>query len=444
MTINRNTSQNNAITANISDLVISDYSINDYCNNVTNGEWKNSWINYTNNIWWLEGVGILFIAVYGVLLNTIAIIFLVFTELASSFFNILLAWLAIFDNLFLLASTLYHVPHSFELDLIYSLWYTTVCAYILVPLMRILMCCLIYMTIVLSLDRYNAVSNPTNYRFNNYRLKKFSLCNPCRNVAKFVGTVVLIAIAFSIPSFFETTITERMAMDCDNMELEWDNVVNCSRSPIYTINESNFRKNKHFILWYVNIDNFLINFATPFVLLVYLNVQTYKRARLFIQRQTTYRRDHSSFTPSVRQRQGDVQQAMASFGIVMSFVLCHSIRVYLNVYEWMNINEHDTKIENAKDCVATSVKLFSNVPSVSHFLLQLNGSANFVIYFVYNKTFRDVVWSKFYSIIAPLRGTSRNVDEAAVTNSEGPLEENAIELNQLESGDGHNQNLNEE
>ena len=53
--------------------------------------------------WWFEGIGLVFVACYGVLLNSISISILRTKELQKSFFNLLLVWLSIFDTLYVLS-----------------------------------------------------------------------------------------------------------------------------------------------------------------------------------------------------------------------------------------------------------------------------------------------------------------------------------------------------
>ena len=52
--------------------------------------------------WWMEGAGSMMICLVGLLFNLTTIIVVLGSELAANFFNWILVFLAIFDNLFLL------------------------------------------------------------------------------------------------------------------------------------------------------------------------------------------------------------------------------------------------------------------------------------------------------------------------------------------------------
>ena len=59
-------------------------------------------ICYSEYSWWMDCFASLLIGFIGILLNATAVGVLLFTSLAESFFNYLLAFLALFDSLFLL------------------------------------------------------------------------------------------------------------------------------------------------------------------------------------------------------------------------------------------------------------------------------------------------------------------------------------------------------
>ena len=82
--------------------------------------------------------------------------------------------------------------------------------YCLYPLHNFVLCCSIYVTVALALERYRAVWRPVEYH------NKCKGVNPWRRVVlSYVMPVVIFSVLFNIPKFFESSIeyeTFEMAM----------------------------------------------------------------------------------------------------------------------------------------------------------------------------------------------------------------------------------------
>ena len=373
----------------------------DYCGNMTLDEVEEHFERMKMYSWWFEGFGLIFVASYGGLFNMVAISLLLFTELANSYFNILLAWLAIFDNLYLLTSTLYHIPHAFELEMWGHVWFQTIFIYLLNPIRSILMCCSMYVTILLSYDRYKAVSSPTiiyNYTIKIRQVRKFHLFRPFKSVARPIIVTILLATLFYLPKFFELELVE----DVDNYETnisnnidEFSNQDEKIKRITYLIKGTALRSNKHFILWYVNVANFLLTVAIPIVLLAYLNTRTYSMVRQFFKKRPFISSQKDPSKKTINPGLQDIQQAIVLLCIVILFVMCHGLRVILNVNELVKLNIKQSKnMELDNGCLKVNDTVWEVLPAVSHFMLQLNSSANFAIYFLFNRRFRNVFKSR--------------------------------------------------
>ena len=373
----------------------------DYCGNMTLDEVEEHFERMKMYSWWFEGFGLIFVASYGGLFNMVAISLLLFTELANSYFNILLAWLAIFDNLYLLTSTFYHIPHAFELEMWGHVWFQTIFIYLLNPIRSILMCCSMYVTILLSYDRYKAVSSPTiiyNYTIKIRQVRKFHLFRPVKSVARPIIVTILLATLFYLPKFFELELVE----DVDNYETnissnidEFSNQDEKTKRMTYLIKGTALRSNKHFILWYVNVANFLLTVAIPIVLLAYLNTRTYSMVRQFFKKRPFISSQKDPSKKTINPGLQDIQQAIVLLCIVILFVMCHGLRVILNVNELVKLNIKQSKnMELDNGCLKINDTVWEVLPAVSHFMLQLNSSANFAIYFLFNRRFRNVFKSR--------------------------------------------------
>ena len=108
----------------------------------------------------LDNQGKLIVCCCGLILNSITIFLFFNKELARVFFNRLLLCLAVIDNLYL-------TIRMFEPWQTSSFYHCFVFHFVLYPFGSIVMCCTIYMTILLSLERYNDIVKPLNSQVRN-------------------------------------------------------------------------------------------------------------------------------------------------------------------------------------------------------------------------------------------------------------------------------------
>ena len=361
------------------------------CSNITQ-LWNRHYELLDHLSWWFEGVGLVSVACYGILLNCVAIIILRTKKLAN-FFNSLLVWLSIFDALFLLFSMLYHIA-VFESDILSYYWTTTIFVYIISPFRSMVMLCSIYMTVALSYDRYTAVSNPTEYKISE-RMNASGLCGSISRMIKYVGGIIVFSIVYYLPKFFDLEIKERR-VNCEaetqQAKLTTLNISDCGTLTYYIIG-TDLRNNDKFVLWYVNIANFIVTVAIPLMSLIYLNLKIYAKVKVFIRRQPSSTAARQS--NAARERSKDIQQAYQLFGIVLLFVLCHLLRVSLNVEEFINMNKNTQSNNEVSNCKPPP-RMWSRaiLPPISHFLLQFNSSTNFFVYCFFNKIFRLILKEK--------------------------------------------------
>ena len=118
---------------------------------------------YYNFRWWLEFPGTITIGSIGIAFNSISILTFLSRRMPSNFFNQLLISLAIFDTIYLAN----RMAESIVTHLIMSHNSLEVYVYCLYPVRSVLMCCSIYLTIALAVERYNALNRPHVYRAHN-------------------------------------------------------------------------------------------------------------------------------------------------------------------------------------------------------------------------------------------------------------------------------------
>jgi hypothetical protein len=129
----------------------------------------------------------------------------------------------------------------------------------------------------------------------------------------------------------------------------------------------------------------------------------------------------------VTQRLQDIQQAIVLLCIVGVFVTCHGLRVLLNVNELIKFQQFMQLTEKKEDiCIDLNNKVWKILPSISHFLLQLNGSANFFVYCLFNRTFRNVLKKKIRFIISKWFCVMVHISNNNVQNNNSVVDDDTI------------------
>ena len=368
-----------------SSLIVEHHYNEAFCHDLSDWEWK----THYDFRWWLEGIGILLVGCFGIIFNIIAILVLLSKEMAGNRFNNLVICLAIVDNIFLLTSIFYHIGHAFGFRIENSYIHQRMFASIVYPWRGISMCCSTYITVILALDRYWAVSNPSKYK-----ASLRSQMHPVLTVLRVTLPIFILSVLFSVPKFFDLSVEEYIDVDTVNNT----NVTNSSA--LYFLAGTKLREDRNYVLWYVNVANSFITCFIPLTALTYLNGQLILKRKTFIQRQIERRQ--SSFHGSEYRRysvaslKSHKQQTVILHAIVIVFLLCHSLRIILNINEWVTMEDQI----KARKLGCPNFRFWSSLATpLSHLLLQVNSGANFFIYFVLNKTFLKVLKQKMANMI---------------------------------------------
>ena len=150
--------------------------------------------------WWLYVVVSLFIGFGGLIVNSVAILVMLKSELAACFFYWLLICLEFFDNCFLLCCIL----DVFRKYIGSSSLHNYIFAVFLFPFKSVVMLCSIYIAIALSIERYGALVKPISHQTaRTTNALKEHLMHHGKRLLKFVGSIILFSVCFYIPRFFE-------------------------------------------------------------------------------------------------------------------------------------------------------------------------------------------------------------------------------------------------
>ena len=362
--------------------------------------------------YWIQSVVSIVVCIFGTIVNIITILILSNVELKRLFFNKLLICLTVFDILYLINS----IYESLRLRNAYGYTGTDYCALqghvllILHPFRKIVMCCSIYMTLVLTCERYLAVAKPITHR------QRSIGSSEGKRTLKYVSPVILFSVLYCMPHFFSSTI-EKWYPDGtpQNKNISHTISINESNETISNVSSSSngetqtfhyclipteYRLSKYFILWYVNVANFVVTGAIPFISLAVLNCKIYQiiqksqkeSQQLMISRQMSTINGNTQHQKT--QKAEERRQAIVLFGIVIAFFLCHILRIVVNIEEIITYDDWVKTEERAEKAgqYCGGVQFWTMITTdYSFLLLQINASINFFIYCFFSKQFQKVL-----------------------------------------------------
>ena len=381
---------------------------------------QENWLWYASYAWWMEGFGSIWIGSLGILLNFTSISVLLGSVLGASFFNWLLVFLAFFDSLFLLNGILEAFRNHISGEPSYHHDYAFV--NFLYPFRSVVMGCSMYMTVILALERYNALTKPAAHFRNN---KQHSIGGIGNNnflghfqthwirIVKYVGPIIIFSTLFYAPKYMELYLAKNIKCNATT-----DENSDCSE---YVIALSDMRKSDGYVLWYLNVMNLIVTTIIPLISLMYLNFNVYLKYKHYIRRQpSTHQRQQCHLNPILsnvqerfRNRERDaVQQTMILFVIVILFCLSHVLRICLNVEELKSLTAEREALQNGCEWVKFWTII---VAPISHILLQVNSGINFFIYCLFNQAFRDILVTKLSNVFKTI-SCARKVQGELDTN----------------------------
>jgi len=294
----------------------------------------------------IEGYVSISISSVGIIANILAIIIFSRKMLQNNFTNLLIA-LACFDILFLLFSIADMIRKTFQDEVGNSetLWGSVTKIHhhlfpvFLYPLHNILLSCSILMTISVSVERYLVL----NYPLGNCNRKNSRCCVMTFHILP----VIILSILINIPKFLDT----QTGIDGD----------------VTFITVTELRKSYEYSLYYVHWFRFIFIGLGPFSVLLWLNAKIYFQ----ISRMSGLKQERN--------------YSIILLLIVVMFLICHSPRLFLNVYEAVEFHY-------VAQCGSPPIWIYK-LTIVSHLLIFINSSTNILIYLVAIPQFRKSILS---------------------------------------------------
>ena len=190
------------------------------------------------------------------------------------------------------------------------------------------------------------------------------------------------------------------------------------------------RTNRSYLLWYINISNFIITCIFPFTLLLYLNVKIWNSLNMFRLRQPSSSEGRT--TTNNNKRQADEKQTFTLFAIVFLFAICHILRITLNIDEFIHIEQ----ILSEREIGCPGARFWALwAVSISEIMLQINSGSNFFLYCLFNETFRQELKSQIIRLKLRYQGetSSHATEDRILRENENNLFQanDEIELNDM-------------
>ena len=433
-------------------------SVNDFTENFTCGKWNLTEQEYHImgwHGWWIQGLASIVLGTIGIIVSTLAIIVLSNNKLSGIFFNKLIVCMTSFDIIYLMCSTYDSIRFNFiPTDYCTFLGYVTV--FVLFPLRKIVLCCSIYMTIVVAFERYLAVVNPITHR----NESKFASVK--KRLFKYVCIVVLVSFLYGMPLFFAFKIKEFPGKILTEHAI--NTTLKASKNPSRSLISSTtycivpwLRAKRSYIVIYNNVINMVTTGVIPVLFLVFfyykinLSIQDAKRNRF----QLNIKKHSTISTQSLLQSQesheenrNDHSQSIVFIWIVISFLVCHTPRIGLNIEEMISDNDKIQTMAKAKAlgtrCIG--VNFWAMIATDYYYLLLcIHPIMNFFIYCYFNKTFQEVLKSYLCSFPSTFqcsakKGTgmetckaflrSRSTEILETSQSEAPSEKTPLRVNE--------------
>ena len=414
------------------------------CNNT---EYKQAEEQYIQFSYWTEYILQYMMGVVGIISNTIAIPVLCSREM-KNIFNCLLMTLAVFDNLLIMcqmSEARRKMTNSYmHLEGAYNEAHEYAFVFFLFQFHSFVLCASLYITISLAIERYRAVCNPVEYHINTQGT------NPWKKMSiSYVLPVVVVSSLFSIPKFFE------VKMVAYTQNIYQNNILTGTRNISIAV-PSDLRKNKVYVIAWVNIAKLIVHGIIPFVSLTILNYRIYcgmirrnpfdvgqrsqiqKRIKEANRNQNTKKALKQENSVSQR-KANERKQAIVLFIIIFMHLICHIPRFLINLHEFFNLDFLIETLAPVKDgqkvCASFPIWALA-VTSISQCLLTLNSSSNFYIYCFTSPTFRNVLqrwilqFRNFFSSICPMF-TQQSLSDNQRQNSKG-TDETAVALDTIE------------
>lgn len=289
---------------------------------------------------WMSGIVLNLVGIVGILGNVLSMVILSRPQMRSSI-NYLLIGLARCDTILIITSMLLFgfrsiYPYSGYLFFYNFYIYPQISPFVF-PLAVAAQTASIYLTLMVSLERYVAVCHPLRAR---------ALCTYGRSKFYVIFCAVF-AVLYNLVKLWEIRV---VAYDSPRLGM------------IYCVTSTELRKNSEYITIYIHWCYLVVNYFIPFIGLLIFNLLIYRQVR-----KANKERQRLS-----RTEKREIGLATMLMCVVIVFFLFNLLALYINIMEAFYKTIEDDLIV------------------ISNLLVTLNSSVNFIIYVIFGEKFKRI------------------------------------------------------
>lgn len=299
-----------------------------------------------------NGILLNLIGILGILGNVISMIILSRPQMRSSI-NYILIGLARVDTVLIITSILlFGIPGIYPYTSLMFTYFYNVYPHIVpvvYPLATAVQTASVYLTLMVSLDRFVAVCHP---------LKSRSLCTYGR-ARIYVVCITVFSVLYNVPRLWEATIIA-----------EWDKEFNTT---IYCARPTPLRINETYLAVYIHWCYLIFIYLIPFFSLAVLNIAIYNQVR----------KANKERARLSRLQRREIGLATMLMCVVLVFFACNVLPLVINIIESFQIR--------------IDADLLDRMIKTSNLLVTINSSINFIIYVIFGEKFKRLFLMLFCS-----------------------------------------------
>ena len=198
----------------------------------------------------------------------------------------------------------------------------------------------------------------------------------------FILPSMLFSILINIPKFFETELVHQYLTDEANNTYQ-----------VMEIEITSLRQDPDYIYYYIYWTRLLCTGVIPFIFLSSMNILIYFYVRKKIPSSSICSQNsHSDMEHITNVRKNTSNAAGTLTAIVLMYLICNTPRLVLNIAEYILYPD----IYDFDSCGCSLPPTWLVILcGISHLLLTINSSINFLIYFSFGKSFKRIVYGMF-------------------------------------------------
>ena len=351
--------------------------------------------------YWVNGVTKIFVACVGLLMNILGICTLFKTKDRFLFVNLML-------SLFFIDSVVLVTTMLSQLHIGYSSFISYLYPYVTYPAHQISLYASIWMTVIMSHERYQALKDPVSYRqrlgrprFQTYRLYKYLsvviILSLVLNIVKFLQYEIAYLEWPLLKQYYHGGFNEpkKILNYCDfacGTHPCFNTTHSCNNPVFPYLRESKLSDSNTTFINFVSWCDLLFRGVIPVILLIFFNLNVYQ----FIKKENFVINKTLDTITNQKAKQQEIKMARTLLAIVVAFILCYApwyVPTIINSLEKFEsicpTSEDDIPLTTISPICCCQYTLWYFVfEYIGNVLITLNSSINVLLYGFTGEQFR--------------------------------------------------------